>query len=124
MKPPRPSTAPGTCCRCGECCRWLPIVLIRQCKPHQLQYLRERGLKEADGFFLADAPCRHLREAEPDGSGVRKRGCAIYDRRPATCRDFCGRTLSGGKRYYVPECCTMAGNRGGETGDGREDEAE
>jgi len=123
MKPPRPSTAPGTCCRCGECCRWLPIVLIRQCKPHQLQYLRERGLKEADGFFLADAPCRHLREAEPDGSGVRKRVCAVYDRRPATCRDFCGRTLSGGKRYYVPEGCTMAGNSGGEMGDEREDEA-
>ena len=124
MKPPRPSTAAGTCCRCGECCRWLPIVLVRQCKPHQLQYLRERGLKEADGFFLADAPCRHLREAEPDGSGVRKRVCAVYDRRPATCRDFCGRTLSGGKRYYVPEGCTMAGNSGGEMGYGREDETE
>ena len=122
MKPPRPSTAPGTCCRCGECCRWLPIVLIRQCKPHQLQYLRERGLKEADGFFLADAPCRHLREAEPDGSGVRKRVCAVYDRRPATCRDFCGRTLSGGKRYYVPEGCTMAGSSVGEMRDEREDE--
>ena len=122
MKPPRPSPAAGTCSRCGECCRWLPIVLIRQCKPHQLQYLRERGLKEADGFFLADAPCRHLREAEPDGSGVRKRVCAVYDRRPATCRDFCGRTLSGGKRYYVPEGCTMAGNSGGEMGDEREDE--
>jgi len=121
MKPPRPSTAAGTCCRCGECCRWLPIVLIRQCKPHQLQYLRERGLKEADGFFLADAPCRHLREAEPDGSGVRKRVCAVYDRRPATCRDFCGRTLSGGKRYYVPEGCTMAGSSVGEMGDERED---
>ena len=124
MKNSQPPPAAGTCCRCGECCRWLPIVLVRECKPHQLQYLRERGLVEADGFFLADAPCRHLREEEPDGSGVRKWGCAIYDRRPATCRDFCGRTLSGGKRYYVPEGCTMAGNRGREMGDGREDEAE
>jgi hypothetical protein len=123
MKASQPVPAPGTCCRCGECCRWLPIVLVRQCKPHQLQYLRERGLLEADGFFLADAPCRHLREEAPDDSGVRKWSCAIYDRRPATCRDFCGRTLSGGKRYYVPEACTMAGNRSGERGDGREDEA-
>jgi hypothetical protein len=123
MKNSQPPLAAGTCCRCGECCRWLPIVLVRQCKPHQLQYLRERGLVEADGFFLADAPCRHLREEEPDGSGVRTWGCAIYDSRPATCRDFCGRTLSGGKRYYVPEGCTMAGNRGGETRDGRENEA-
>jgi Fe-S-cluster containining protein len=38
-------------------------------------------------------------------------GCAIYDKRPDTCRDFCGRSLSGGKRYYVPEGCTMAGKK-------------
>jgi Fe-S-cluster containining protein len=113
MKPPQTVPATGTCSRCGECCRWLPIALIRQCKPHQLHYLRERGLKESDGYFLADAPCRHLREEAPDSSGVRKWGCAIYEKRPATCRDFCGRTLSGGKRYYVPEGCTMAdGGRG------------
>jgi Fe-S-cluster containining protein len=52
-----------------------------------------------------------LREEEPDASGVRKWGCAIYNTRPDTCRDFCGRTLSGGKRYYVPEGCTMAGKK-------------
>ena len=48
----------GSCSHCGECCRWLPIAIVRQCKPHQVQYFRERGLREADGFFLADAPCR------------------------------------------------------------------
>ena len=122
MKPSKTTSKTGTCSRCGECCRWLPIVLVRQCKPHQLQYLRERGLKEADGFFLADAPCRHLREEEPGSSGGRKWSCAIYDSRPATCRDFCGKTLSGGKRYYVPEGCTLAGNRGGQPDDGRADE--
>ena len=111
MKPSQPAPLTGTCCRCGECCRWLPVVLVRQCKPHQLHYLRERGLREADGFFLADAPCRHLRGEEPDAGGVRRWGCAIYDKRPDTCRDFCGRTLSGGKRYYVPEGCTMAGKK-------------
>jgi hypothetical protein len=115
MKPSQPVPAAGTCSRCGECCRWLPIVLVRQCKPHQLHYLRERGLKEADGFFLADAPCQHLREEAADGSEVRNLGCAIYGKRPATCRDFCGRTLSGGKRYYVPERCTMAGGRSNTT---------
>ena len=115
MKPPHTSMAPGTCSRCGECCRWLPIVLVRQCKPHQLQYLRERGLKEEGGFFLAESPCRHLKQEEPDGSGITKWGCAIYEKRPATCRDFCGRTLSGGKRYYVPKCCTMAGSRDGDS---------
>ena len=73
-----------------------------------MQYFRERGLREADGFFLADAPCRHLRMEEPDEGGIRKWTCAIYDKRPATCRDFCGKTLSSGKRYYVPEGCTMA----------------
>ena len=91
--------------------RVLPLAsyrLVRQCKPHQVQYFRERGLREADGFFLADAPCRHLRREEPDNLEVRKWVCDIYDRRPATCRDYCGRSLSGGKRYYVPEGCTMA----------------
>jgi hypothetical protein len=114
MKPHHTLPSTGICSRCGECCRWLPIVLVRQCKPHQLHYLRERGLKESDGYFLADAPCRHLKQEEPDGSGIAKLGCAIYEKRPATCRDFCGKILSGGKRYYVPASCTMAGSRGGE----------
>jgi Fe-S-cluster containining protein len=108
MKSSQHMHATGTCSQCGECCRWLPVVLVRQCKPHQLHYLRERGLKEADGFFLADAPCRHLHSDETDSSGVRKWTCSIYETRPATCRDFCGKVLSGGKRYYVPEGCSMA----------------
>jgi len=119
MKTSQPDPAAGTCSRCGECCRWLPFVPVHQCKPHQLHYLRERGLKEADGLFLANVPCRHLREEEPDESGDRKWSCTIYDTRPATCRDFCGKTLSGGKRYYVPEGCTMAGKKKGETADGK-----
>ncbi len=106
MEPDR--NAPGTCTQCGECCRWLPLVMVRQCKPHQLHYLRERGLKEEGGHFLADTPCRHLKEAAPDGSGRRRWLCAIYEKRPTTCRDFCGKTLSGGKRYFVPKGCTMA----------------
>jgi hypothetical protein len=114
MKPPQHVLLSGTCSRCGECCRWLPFVSVHQCKPHQLQYLRERGLKEAGGFFLVNAPCRHLREDEPDANGARRWSCAIYDTRPSTCRDFCGKTLSGGKRYYVPEGCTMAGEKKGE----------
>ena len=109
MNPSGPYSAGSSCSRCGECCRWLPIVLVKQCKPHQVTYLRERGLKESEGYFLADAPCRHLREDPPDGTGIRRWGCAIYDRRPATCRDYTGKTLSAGKRFYVPEGCTMAG---------------
>ena len=84
MKSTQPAPKGGTCSRCGECCRWLPVVLVRECKPHQLLYFRERGLKKADGYFLADAPCQHLHEEKPDGSGVKKWGCAIYDRRPAS----------------------------------------
>ena len=116
MKPSQPILLTGTCNRCGECCRWLPLILVWQCKPHQLHYLRERGLKEEGGYFLADSPCRHLREEEPDGSGTKTRGCAIYETRPATCRDFCGKALSGGKRFYVPEGCSMAGGKSGEPG--------
>lgn len=61
-----------------------------------------------------------MHEEEPDGSGVKKWRCEIYDRRPASCRDFCGRTLSGGKRYYVPEGCTMAGKKVDEPNDREE----
>jgi len=122
MKPSQPVPATGTCNRCGECCRWLPVILAWQCKPHQLHYLRERGLKEEGGYFLADAPCQHLREEEPDGSGTRKWSCAIYETRPATCRDFCGKALSGGKRYYVPKGCSMAGGLDGKPGRQRHDE--
>ncbi len=111
MKPSQPVRATGTCSRCGECCRWLPFAAVRQCKPHQLHYLRERGLRESDGYFLINAPCRHLRQEAPDGSGMIKWSCSIYDKRPATCRDFCGKVLSGGKRFYVPGGCTMAADR-------------
>jgi hypothetical protein len=113
MKQSHTVTGGGSCSRCGDCCRWLPIALVRQCKPHQVQYFRERGLKEADGFFLADTPCRHLLREEPDEGGVTKWACAIYENRPATCRDFCGKTLSSGKRYYIPENCTMADKKSG-----------
>ena len=112
MKSQQNSPVPGTCSRCGECCRWLPIISVRECKPHYRHYLRERGLMEADGYFLADTSCRHLQKEEPDGSGLTRWGCAIYETRPATCRDFCGKPLSGGKRYFVPEGCTMAVARG------------
>lgn len=109
-------SSPGTCSHCGECCRWLVIGLVRQCKPHQVSYLRERGLKEADGYFLAEAPCRHLRGKTPEnGEGSMEWMCDIYEKRPATCRDFCGKPLSGGKRYYVPQGCTMANEREGKS---------
>jgi Fe-S-cluster containining protein len=116
MNPQHSPPVSGTCSRCGECCRWLPLISVQECKPHYLRYLRDRGLKEIDGYFLADAPCRHLQKEEPDGSGKTLWRCAIYENRSATCRDFCGKALSMRKEYYVPEGCTMAG--GSEPEDG------
>ncbi len=113
MKSPRNKPV-GTCSRCGECCRWLPIIPVRQCLPHLVQYLRVRGLREIDGYFIANAPCQHLKEEVPGEDGVKMTSCMIYETRPATCRDFCGKALSGGKRYYVPAVCTMAGGKGAE----------
>jgi hypothetical protein len=113
MKHSLVSQTVGSCSRCGECCRWLPLIPIQQCKPHQLNYLRARGLKEDAGYFLANASCQHLREEEVGGTGSNRWGCAIYEARPATCPDFCGKTLSGGKRFYVPSGCTMASMGGG-----------
>ena len=89
--------------------------MVRQCTPSHLHYLRERGLKESGGYILADAPCRHLL---PLKDGSRQMMCDIYDRRPATCRDFCGKELSGGRRYYVPAGCTLAAGKDGGAGKG------
>ena len=110
MKPEKPAPATGTCSRCGECCRWIPLLQVRQCNPSQLHYLRERGLMESEGYFLADNPCRHL---SPSGDGTGQKICAIYDTRPVTCREFCGKELSGGRRYFVPPGCTLAAGKGG-----------
>jgi hypothetical protein len=68
--------------------------------------MRERGQKESEGFFLANDPCRHLK-LSADGSGHTR--CDIYEKRPATCRDFNGKELSGGRRYFVPAGCTLSG---------------
>ncbi|MFA5221216.1 MAG: YkgJ family cysteine cluster protein [Methanoregula sp.] len=123
MDPSSLTPSRGACTRCGECCRWLPIALVKQCKPHQLHYLRERGLREEGGYFLVDSPCRHLERIEPDGSGIVRWGCAIYATRPATCRDFCGKSLSAAKRFYVPASCTMVGGRSRASGDEQENPA-
>jgi hypothetical protein len=89
--------------------------MVRQCNPSQLHYLRERGLKEYGGYFLADDPCRHLKSLD-DGTG--QTTCDIYDKRPVTCRDFCGKELSGGRRYFVPAGCTRwLGGGGWDEGD-------
>jgi len=100
--------ATGACRRCGECCRWLPVASVRECSARLRQYYRERGLKESGGMFLADAPCRHLKKEDPDGTAPSGQICTIYGRRPATCRDYCGRPRDRGTAYYVPEDCTMA----------------
>ena len=96
---------PGVCSRCGECCRWLPVATVRECNPFLRQYYRERGLKESGGMFLADLPCRHL-ETGSRGSAM-ERICAIYEHRPAPCRDYCGKTRIRRTEYYMPEGCTM-----------------
>jgi Putative zinc- or iron-chelating domain len=108
MKPSTSAPATGTCSRCGECCRWIPLLMVRQCNPSQLHYLRERGQRESEGYFLTHDPCRHLKPSE-DGSG--QTSCDIYEKRPATCRDFSGKELSGGRRYFVPSGCTLAGKK-------------
>ena len=101
----------GVCSRCGECCRWLPVASVRECSPRLRLYYRERGLKESGGMFLADAPCRHLQKEneDPAGNPAPVWICMIHEKRPATCRDYCGKTRNRGTEYYVPEDCTMAG---------------
>jgi len=55
----------GECSRCGECCRYLPLLISRLDPPY-LNYLRCRGLKEDQGFILIPHDCQHLQHPISD----------------------------------------------------------
>jgi hypothetical protein len=37
--------------------------------------------------------------------------CDIQDSKPQACKDFDGKPISHGRRYYVPDCCSMTKKR-------------
>ena len=112
----------GECSRCGECCRYLPLLISRLDPPY-LNYLRCRGLKEDQGFILIPHDCQHLKSVYPRkiklGMNaileVLEEGepqiylCDIHDSpdRPAICQKFHGQKRIGNAMIYIPPGCTM-----------------
>jgi hypothetical protein len=93
----------GDCSRCGFCCTILPIAYLRDLKPGQKEYLLTHGCTIEHGTVLVPLICPHL-VIEDNG----KTTCDIHETKPQTCKDFDGRHLSHGRKYFIPDCCTMA----------------
>ena len=95
------------CTRCGECCKVIPLS-VKNMHPNYRQYLRNRGLKEDQGFILIPHECEHLvLESENLETGQKVYACDIwYDAsRPFICRKFVGQKQIGPWMMYIPEKC-------------------
>ena len=93
----------GECSRCGKCCMVIPITNIRGIKPGLKNYLLVHGCTIEHGTMLVPFPCPHL-YMEVGGLF----GCDIHETKPQTCKDFDGRPISHGRKYFVPDGCTMS----------------
>lgn len=91
----------GKCSRCGECCRWFPIGLEKNCTKEQREYLDSRADAKDQGYYLLYSPCQYLWT----GSECK---CEIYNERPRFCRVFKGKSIWGNQKFYVPSRCSMA----------------
>jgi Fe-S-cluster containining protein len=98
------------CTSCGACCEVLASP-IKGMDKDDIEYLRARGLKEEQGFFLLPHTCAQLglykRNVPTEEGREYDRYCIIHDHKPKTCRNFKGKKAHAGKLYYVPDCCTM-----------------
>ena len=81
--------------------------------PEYLNYLRTRGLQEAQGFILIPHDCQHLVRValvgENDEYGSKRYDCDIHESpdRPKVCKIFHGQKRSARAVFYVPQECTM-----------------
>ena len=105
----------GECSRCGACCRIVPLQ-TKAMSPEYLNYLRTRGLQEAQGFILIPHDCQHLYRANiyavdlfPEDHKNKKFSCDIHESpdRPKVCKIFHGQKRSARAVFYVPPGCTM-----------------
>jgi hypothetical protein len=83
-------------------------------KPESKQYLLVHGCRIEHGEMLVPLACPHLRETANLKSDFRdqdvamgKTYCDIQDTKPQSCKDFDGRPISHGRKYFVPDGCTM-----------------
>jgi|WetSurMetagenome_2_1015567.scaffolds.fasta_scaffold323847_1 hypothetical protein len=94
----------GECCHCGECCRWIVFGDARQLDPWALGYFVARGAKINKGLVLIPSECPHLKLNEFNPS---ESLCDIEDNKPGACKEYVGKRISGGRKYWVPDNCTM-----------------
>ena len=92
------------CSQCGSCCKELAIAIDRKIDPTARAYYLARGCVIKRGVVFAQYPCPSL--IYPDIAGGIYR-CGIHETRPQMCRDYDGRAISHGRRYLVPDGCTM-----------------
>jgi hypothetical protein len=73
----------------------------------QIQNLRIKGVKEAQGFFLLQHRCQHLIKHIKWGSGgtAFEYLCDIHDTKPMTCKRWTGQKRIRNTYYYVPPGC-------------------
>ena len=83
------------CKRCGKCCRWLLLHIIRL-SDVDVEFVKARGLAviqvddEMCGVYATNMPCKHLNDDNT---------CAIYENRPESCKKY-----PEGRIYLLPEC--------------------
>jgi len=97
----------GECSRCGACCTVIGIGKTGMDKD-TLEWMRARGLKEEQGFFIIPHQCQYLTTYHGQFA------CIIHDTKPKSCQKFHGQKHRAGKKYYVPPGCTMKGNKKGD----------
>ena len=95
------------CNRCGNCCKVLPIANNRKIDPDLRAYYLARGCTIEHGIILAQFPCPHLVYPDLTLGCEPKYTCNIQATKPQTCKDFDGRPISHGRKYFIPDGCTM-----------------
>lgn len=91
----------------------IPVANNRNLTPDQRAYLIARGCIIKHGIVLAPFECPQLIKPSEDeiANGRTETTCRIQDHKPLICRDFDGRPISHGRKYYVPDCCAMTKRR-------------
>jgi len=108
------------CNHCGACCRVIPMLQAGMAR-EQIQTLRTKGVREAQGFFLLNHDCQHLKKSVIWGSGesgtcsiTSPRSfewlCDIHATKPMSCKRWTGQRRIRNTLYYIPPRCVY--NRG------------
>jgi Fe-S-cluster containining protein len=92
------------CSQCGACCKEIPVAINNKIDPNTRAYYLARGCIIKNGVVFAQYPCPNL--IYPDFVGGKYK-CGIHATRPQLCKDFDGRAISHGRKYFVPDSCTM-----------------